>query len=56
MCRMLDTVFLTGARMNLANNLEASAFFFPNNPAVRQAGCETTYAQLNERLTGSPQA
>jgi len=46
---MLDTVFLTGARMNLANNLEASAFFFPNNPAVRQAGCETTYAQLNER-------
>jgi long-chain acyl-CoA synthetase len=35
--------------MNLANNLEASAFFFPDNPAVRQAGCETTYAQLNER-------
>ena len=35
--------------MNLATNLEASAFFFPNNPAVRQAGCETTYAQLNER-------
>jgi long-chain acyl-CoA synthetase len=37
--------------MNLANNLEASAFFFPNNPAVRQAGCETTYAQLNERAS-----
>jgi long-chain acyl-CoA synthetase len=35
--------------MNLAANLEASAFFFPNNPAVRQAGCETTYAELNER-------
>ena len=35
--------------MNLATNLEASAFFFPNNPAVRQAGRETTYAQLNER-------
>ena len=35
--------------MNLATNLEASAFFFANNPAVRQAGKETTYAQLNER-------
>jgi long-chain acyl-CoA synthetase len=35
--------------MNLATNLEASAFFFPNNPVVRQSGCETTYAQLNER-------
>jgi len=46
---MLDAVFQTGSRMNIANNLEASAFFFPNNPAVRQAGCETTYAQLNER-------
>jgi long-chain acyl-CoA synthetase len=37
--------------MNLANNLETSAFFFPDNPAVRQAGCETTYAQLNERAS-----
>jgi hypothetical protein len=35
--------------MNLATNLEASAFFFPDNPAVRQAGNVTTYAQLNER-------
>lgn len=35
--------------MNLATNLEASAFFFPSKPAVRQSGCETTYAQLNER-------
>jgi len=46
---MLDAPFRKGARMNLASNLEASTFFFPNNPAVRQAGCETTYAQLNER-------
>lgn len=35
--------------MNLATNLETSAFFFPDNPAVRQAGRETTYAQLNEQ-------
>jgi len=35
--------------MNLAKNLEASAFFFPDNPAVRQAGCVTTYAKLNEQ-------
>jgi len=46
---MLYAIFLTGAFMNLANNLEASAFFFPDHPAVSQAGCETTYAQLNER-------
>lgn len=35
--------------MNVATNLEASAFFFPDRPAVRQAGFEMTYAQLNER-------
>jgi long-chain acyl-CoA synthetase len=35
--------------MNLARNLEASAFFFPNRPAVREAGLELTYAQLNDR-------
>jgi long-chain acyl-CoA synthetase len=35
--------------MNLANNLELSAYFFPNRPAVRQGGVETTYAQLNDQ-------
>ena len=34
--------------MNLANNLETSAFFFPERTAVRQAGIEWTYAQLND--------
>jgi long-chain acyl-CoA synthetase len=35
--------------MNLAQNLERSAFFFPNRPAIRQAGLELTYAQLNDQ-------
>lgn len=35
--------------MNLANNLERSAFFFPDRPAVRQSSFEMTYAQLNDR-------
>ena len=35
--------------MNLAQNLEASAFFFPDRPAVRQAGFEMTYGQLNDQ-------
>jgi long-chain acyl-CoA synthetase len=35
--------------MNFAHNLEISAYFFPNRPAVRQANLELTYAQLNER-------
>ena len=34
--------------MNLAQNLEASAFFFPDRPALRQAGSKWTYAQLND--------
>ncbi len=33
--------------MNLAVNLERSAFFFPQRPAVRQNGLEVTYTQLN---------
>jgi hypothetical protein len=36
--------------MNLAQNLEASAFFFPHRPALRQAGSEWTYAQLNDEV------
>ena len=35
--------------MNLAHNLEVSAFFFPDRPAVRQSSFEMTYAQLNDR-------
>ncbi len=35
--------------MNLAYNLERSAFFFPDHPAVRQDGWEWTYGQLNDR-------
>ena len=35
--------------MNLSQNLQASAFFFPDRLAVREAGTETTYAQLNDR-------
>jgi long-chain acyl-CoA synthetase len=37
--------------MNLATNLEASAFFFPERPAVRQTGIEWTYAQLNDHAS-----
>jgi long-chain acyl-CoA synthetase len=35
--------------MNCAQNLEVSALFFPNRPALREAGAETTYAQLNDQ-------
>lgn len=35
--------------MNFAHNLEISADFFPNRAAVRQAGFEMTYSELNER-------
>jgi long-chain acyl-CoA synthetase len=35
--------------MNLATNLERSAFFFPNRPAVCENGSEISYAQLNEQ-------
>ncbi len=35
--------------MNCAQNLEVSAFFFPNRPAIREAGAETTYAQLDDQ-------
>ncbi len=34
--------------MNLTNNLEVSALFFPNKPAIRENDREITYAQLNE--------
>ena len=35
--------------MNLAQNLERAAFFFPGRPAIRQADLELTYAELNDR-------
>ena len=35
--------------MNLANNLEASAVYFSDRPAIRQGSLEWTYGELNER-------
>lgn len=35
--------------MNLAHNLEASAQFFPDYPAVRERDRETSYGELNEK-------
>jgi long-chain acyl-CoA synthetase len=35
--------------MNLAQNLESSAFFFPKRPATSEAGTVTSYAELNEQ-------
>jgi long-chain acyl-CoA synthetase len=35
--------------MNLARNLENSALFFPDRPALSEAGVEITYAQLNDQ-------
>ena len=34
--------------MNLASNLESSAFFFPDRPAVSEDAVEVTYGQLND--------
>jgi len=34
--------------MNVATNLEVSARYFPNNPAISYEGKEITYAQFNE--------
>ena len=35
--------------MNLAKNLETSATFFPDRPAVSEDLSEISYAQLNDR-------
>lgn len=35
--------------MNIARNLESSAFFFPSRPAVSEIVFETSYAELNDR-------
>jgi long-chain acyl-CoA synthetase len=37
--------------MNLATNLETSAFYFPDHPAINEGGIDTTYAQLNDRAS-----
>ncbi|MEW6668081.1 MAG: AMP-binding protein [Thermodesulfobacteriota bacterium] len=36
--------------MNLAENLEKSAFLFPKHPAVREDTLELTYGQLNQQV------
>ncbi len=35
--------------MNVSTNLEKSAFFFPDRPAVSEDGLEISYARLNEQ-------
>jgi len=35
--------------MNLARNLESSAFFFPDRPAISEGEKQITYAQLNDQ-------
>ena len=35
--------------MNLAYNLERSAFFFPHRPAISESGQDITYEQLNQK-------
>ncbi len=35
--------------MNLAHNLERSAYFFPERTAVREDGLDLTYGQLNDK-------
>lgn len=35
--------------MNLAHNLELSAFYFPDRPAIHQGRLEVTYAELNDQ-------
>lgn len=37
--------------MNLATNLERSALFFPDRPAVSDAGIEMSYGELNDRAS-----
>jgi long-chain acyl-CoA synthetase len=35
--------------MNISKYLEQSAFYFPNNTAIRERGIDISYAELNER-------
>jgi len=34
--------------MNISNNLEIAAFYFPNHPALSEAGREITYSKFND--------
>ena len=36
--------------MNVATNLESSAFYFPQQPALSETDSEITYGALNERV------
>ena len=35
--------------MNISNNLETAAFYFPDRPALSEAGREITYSEFNDR-------
>ena len=35
--------------MNISNNLEIAAFYFPDRPALSEAGREITYSEFNDR-------
>lgn len=35
--------------MNISDNLETAAFYFPNRPALSEAGGEITYSEFNDR-------
>ncbi len=35
--------------MNISKNLETAAFYFPNRPALSEAGNEITYSEFNDR-------
>jgi len=35
--------------MNISNNLENAAFYFPNRPALSEVGNEITYSEFNQR-------
>jgi len=37
--------------MNISNNLENAAFYFPNRPALSEAGNEITYSEFNDRAS-----
>jgi long-chain acyl-CoA synthetase len=36
--------------MNVARNLERSAFYFPEQPALAEAGSQISYGELNDRV------
>jgi long-chain acyl-CoA synthetase len=37
--------------MNISNNLDNAAFYFPNRPALSEAGREITYSEFNDRAS-----